>query len=246
MDNKESKGWGTLLHVINREQNDLVSFLKELIKLVFSPSNHLIDISPKLDGNTLHIKALSWEWMVIFCLNWLTCSTRSVRPLYMANVGWWNCLRSFAFSIPSVKGDLEIWLNAFARRAPAFPLAKMLFFTGEGFTWWSSKPLSVYSIFFIIGGDIRVGRGALLLCSTELLLQIINLLLHGFIITLLMGYVIFPSKTASIRVDGMRTAFLIVFPISFTFKIEELILLMNISRFCLMRTCLIWTWSYHD
>ena len=31
----------------------------------------------------------------------------------MANVGWWNRLGSFAFSIPRVKGDLEIWLNAF-------------------------------------------------------------------------------------------------------------------------------------
>ena len=59
MDNKESKGLGILLYVINREQNDLVSFLKELIELVFSPSNHPIGIGPKLDGNTLHIKASS-------------------------------------------------------------------------------------------------------------------------------------------------------------------------------------------
>ena len=108
IDNKESRGWGTLLHVINREQNDWVSFLKELIELIFSPSNHLIGIDPKLDGNTLHIKASSWEWTVIFCLNWLTCSIESVRPLYMANVGWWNLLGSFAFSIPRVKGDFEI------------------------------------------------------------------------------------------------------------------------------------------
>ena len=57
MDNKESKGWGTLLHVTNREQNDSVSFLKELIEFVFSLSNHLIAIGPKLDENTLHIKA---------------------------------------------------------------------------------------------------------------------------------------------------------------------------------------------
>ena len=130
---------------------------------------------------------------------------------------------------------------SFVRRAPAFPSMKMLFFIGEGFAWWSSRPLSVYNIFFIIGRDIKAGRGSLLLCSTELLFQVINLLLHDFIITLLMGYVTFPSKTASTRVDGMHTAFLIVFPISFTFKIEELILLTNISRFRLMRTCLMWT-----
>ena len=36
-----------------------VCFLKELIEFVLSPSNHLIDIDPKLDGNTLHIKASS-------------------------------------------------------------------------------------------------------------------------------------------------------------------------------------------
>ena len=44
---------------MNREQNDWVSFLKELIEFVLSPSNHLIGIGPKLDGNTLHIKASS-------------------------------------------------------------------------------------------------------------------------------------------------------------------------------------------
>ena len=83
---------------------------------------------------------------------------------------------------------------SFARRAPTFLSVKMLFLTGEGFTWWSSRSLPIYSIFFIIGRDIRAGNGSLLLCSMELLLQIINLSLHGFIITLLMGYVTFPSK----------------------------------------------------
>ena len=127
-----------------------------------------------------------------------------------------------------------------------FPLAKMLFLIREGFAWWNSRPLSVYNIFFIIGRDIRARRGSLLLCSAELLLQITNLSLHGFFITLLMSYMTFPSKTASTRVDGMHTAFLIVFPISFTFKIEEFILLKNVGRFHLVRTCLMRTWSYHN
>ena len=99
-----------------------MSFLKELIEFVFRPLNHLISISPKLDENTLHIKASSWEWTAIFCLNWLTRSTGSVRPLYMAKVGWWNRLGSFAFSIPRVKGDLEIWLNAFFITSVPTPL----------------------------------------------------------------------------------------------------------------------------
>ena len=113
IDSRESKGWGTLLHVMNREHNDWVSFLKELMEFVLSPSNHLIGICPKLDGNTLHNKVSSWEWTAIFYLNWLTYSTGSVRPLYMVNVGWWKRLGSFAFSIPRMKGDLEIWLRAF-------------------------------------------------------------------------------------------------------------------------------------
>ena len=29
------------------------------------PSNHLIAIGPKLEGNTLHIKALSFKWTAI-------------------------------------------------------------------------------------------------------------------------------------------------------------------------------------
>ena len=135
--------------------------------------------------------------------------------------------------------------HSLVRRASALPSMKALFIIGEWFAWWSSWPLFVHSVLFIIVRDIGVGRGSLLLCSTELLLQVINLSLHGFIIISLMGDVAFPSKTASTCVDGMYTAFLIVFPISFTFKIKEIILLMIIRRFCLMRTCLMWTWSCH-
>ena len=157
--------------------------------------------------------------------------------------------RKFCLFYPPCKGWLRnltqclfhnVSSYSFARRAPAFPLVKMLFLTGEGFAWWSSRPLSVYSIFFIVGRDIRAGRGSLLLCSTELLLQVINFSLHGFIIILLVGYMAFPLKTASTRVGGMHTAFLIVPPISFTFKLKKIIRLMNICGLCL-----IWTWSCH-
>ena len=163
--------------------------------------------------------------------------------------------RKFCLFYPPCKGWLRnlvqclfhnISSYSFTRRAPAFPLVQMFFLTGERFAWWSSRPLSVYGIFFIIGGDIIAVRGLLLLCSTKLLFQIINLSLQGFFITLPMSYMTFPSKTASIRVNGMHTAFSIVLTISFTFKIEKLILLTNVSRFCLMRACLMWTWSYHD
>ena len=120
-----------------------------------------------------------------------------------------------------------------------------LFVIGEGFTWWSSWPLPVHSVLFIIGRDIRDGRGSLLLCLMELLLQVINLSLHDFIIISLVGDVTFPSKTASTYMHGMHTAFLIVFPISFTFMVKEIILLMNIPRFRLMRTCSMRIWPCH-
>ena len=134
---------------------------------------------------------------------------------------------------------------SFARRASASSSVKALFIIGEGFAWWSSWPLSVNSVIIIIGRDIGAGRGSLLLCSMELLLQVINLSLHGFIIISPVGDVASPSKTASTCMGGMYTALLIVFPISFTFKIEEIILLMNVRRFRLMRICLMWTWSCH-
>ena len=169
---------------------------------------------------------------------WLMESSRKFCLFYPPCKGWLRNLAQRLFH--------NVSSYSFARRAPTFSSMKILFLTGEGLAWWSSRPLFVYSIFIIIRRDIRAGRGSLLLCSMELLLQVINLSLHGFIITLLIGYVTFPSKTTSTRVGGMHTAFLIVFPISFTFKIEELILLTSISRFRLMQTCLMWTWSCHN
>ena len=169
---------------------------------------------------------------------WLVEPSRKFCLFYPPCKGWFrNLVQSLFHNISSY---------SFARRAPTFPLVKMLFLTREGFAWWSSRLLSVYSIFFIIGRNIRARRGSLLLCSMELLLQIINLSLHGFFTTLLMCYMTFPSKTASTHVDSVHTTFLIVFPISFTLKIEEFVLLMNVGRFRLVQTRLMWTWSCHN
>ena len=60
-DSRESKGRGALVYVIKRESNARVSFFKELMESVLRLSNHLIATGSKLDGNTLHIKALSLE-----------------------------------------------------------------------------------------------------------------------------------------------------------------------------------------
>ena len=91
IDSKESKGWGTLLYVTDRALKALVSSRKELIEPSSNPSNHLIAKGPKLDGNTLHIKASFFESIAILWLKWLTCSTRFVLPLYMVNIGCVNC-----------------------------------------------------------------------------------------------------------------------------------------------------------
>ena len=133
--------------------------------------------------------------------------------------------------------------HSFARRAFTFSLVMALFIIGEGFAWWSSWPLSVNSVLFIIGRDIEAGRGSPLLCLMELLLQVINLSLHGFIIISPVWDVASPSKATSTCMGGMYTVFSIFFPISFTFEIEEIILLMKVRRFHLMWTCLMWTWS---
>jgi len=87
IDNRESKGRGTLLHLIKRDPNAQVSSLNEPIELAPRPSNYLIATGPKLDGNTLHMKASFLECIAILWLKWLTCSTGFVRPVYMVNVG---------------------------------------------------------------------------------------------------------------------------------------------------------------
>ena len=57
MDNRESKGRGTLLQVMKRDPIARVSSLKESMEPAPRALNHLIATSPKLDGNILHIKA---------------------------------------------------------------------------------------------------------------------------------------------------------------------------------------------
>ena len=128
-----------------------------------------------------------------------------------------------------------------ARRTLAFPFAKILFLTRERLARWNSRPLSVYSIFFIIGRYIIAGRGPFLFCLTELLFQIINLSLHGFFITLLMNCMTFRSKTISTGMDCVQTIFLMIFQILLMLKIKEFILLMNVGRFRLVRARFMWT-----
>ena len=164
---------------------------------------------------------------------WLMEMPRKFRPFYPPCKRWLRDLAQRLFH--------NIVPYSFTRKASTFPLVKMLILTRERFAWWSSRPLSVYSIFFIIGRDIRARRVLLLFCPTELLFQIINLSLHGFFITLFMSYMTFPSKTTLVRMDIVYAAFLIIFLIFLMLKIEKFILLTNVGRFRLVRTCLMQT-----
>ena len=68
MDNKESKGLGTLLHVTNLTLNALVSSSKDLIEPSSNPSNYLMATVLSLEGKTLHIRALFLGWIAILRL----------------------------------------------------------------------------------------------------------------------------------------------------------------------------------
>ena len=60
-DSRDFKGQGTMVRVIKQEPNAWVSSLKEFIERILKPSNYIIATGPKLDRNTLHIKASSLE-----------------------------------------------------------------------------------------------------------------------------------------------------------------------------------------
>ena len=122
-------------------------------------------------------------------------SSRKFFLFYPLCEGWLRNLTQCLFH--------NIDSHSFVRRASAFSPVMALFIIGEGFVWWSSRPLYINSVLFIVRRDIGAGRGSPLLCSMELLLQVINLSLHGFVIILLVGDAASPSKAASTCMGGM-------------------------------------------
>ena len=132
----DMEGQGTLLQVIKWDPNAWVNSLKESIKHAPRPSNHLIAIGPKLDGNTLHIKVSFLDCIIILWLKWFTCSTGFVRPLYMVNVGWVNRRGSLPSSILHMKGDLKICLSVLRITSFPRPLEDELLFLRS---WWYSS-----------------------------------------------------------------------------------------------------------
>ena len=169
---------------------------------------------------------------------WLVKTSGKFRPFYSPCKGWLRDLAQCLFH--------NIVPHSFVKGTPTFPLVKILILTGKRFAWWSSRTLPVYSILFIIRRDIRVGGVLLLFSLMELLFQIINLSLHGSLITLLMNYMTFPLKSTSVRMNSMHAAFLMIFSISLMFKVVKFILLTNVGWFRLVRTSLMRTWSRHS
>ena len=53
------------MHVMKWDPKARVSFQKELMELAARPMNHLIDIGPKLEGKTLHIRTSFLECTAI-------------------------------------------------------------------------------------------------------------------------------------------------------------------------------------
>ena len=169
---------------------------------------------------------------------WLVETSGKFRPFYSLCKGWFRDLAQCLFH--------NIVPYSFVRGTPTFPLVKILILIWKRFAWWSSRTLPIYSILFIIGRDIRVGGILLLFCLTKLLFQIINLSLHDSLITLLMNYMTFPSKTTPVRMNIVHVAFLMIFSISLMFKVVKFILLTNVGWFRLVRTSLMRTWSRHS
>ena len=244
IDNRESKGWGTLLHVIKRDPNTRVSSLKESIEPAPRPSNHLITTGPKLDGNTLHIKDSFLECTTILWLKWLTCSAGFIRPLYMMNVGGVNYQGSLPPSILRVKGDLEIWFNALLIASFPKPLQDELLFLCS--RWLSSSheknslggpwPGSIIAIPIIIRRKIRIGRSSPSPFGVQSPFQTINFQLHGSSV-FFMRDMTPTSRMTPIGMGGMHTNLLV----PSLLKIEEMILTLGPHGFLSVRT-----WTYHN
>ena len=76
-------------------------------------------------------------------------SSRKLRLFYPPCEGWFRNLIQRLFH--------NICSHSSAIRASMFSPMMRLFIIGEGFTWWSSWPLFVNGIFFIVGRGIEAG-----------------------------------------------------------------------------------------
>lgn len=61
----ESNGFEFLQNVTNLALNALISSSYPRMDLFSNPSNHLIVVGPKLEGNILHLKASFLEYMAM-------------------------------------------------------------------------------------------------------------------------------------------------------------------------------------
>ena len=69
--------------------------------------------------------------------------------------------------------------------------------------------------------------------------------MHDFIVISPLGYMTSPSRMAFARMGSTHTTLSIFCSISFTFKIEKIILSLRVDGLCLGRIHLEFTWSFH-
>ena len=83
-------------------------------------------------------------------------SLRKFCHLYLARERWFeDLIQRLTHSVVS---------QAFTRWAFVSSLVVVLFIVGERLAWWSSGPLPVTSILFIIGRDVETGKSSFSLC----------------------------------------------------------------------------------
>ena len=157
-------------------------------------------------------------------------SPRKFCPLYLVREGWFgDLIQHLAHNIIS---------HAFMRQAFVPSLVVAFFIVRERFARWSSWPSLITRILFIIGGDVRIWKGSFSLCMAQLLLQIVNLLLHSFGAVLPLKYLTANSAMTSACMCGMHTTLPIpvLLTISIKLQIKKIVLLLRICGLSLVHT----------
>ena len=88
------------------------------------------------------------------------------------------------------------------------PMTTIFLVTRESFAGWSSGLLLVCGVFCILRKRLGPKRWAPLPCATQLLLQLVNLMLHVSLI-LCMGDMTFPTRLIPISMRCLHTSFMI-------------------------------------
>ena len=129
------------------------------------------------------------------------------------------------------------------------PVAAVFLVARESFAGWSSRSLPVRGVFCIFRRSLRPRRWSPSPCTTQLLLQFVNLMLHVSLI-FCMGDMTFPTRLTPISMRGLHTSFMI----SSLLKVRNWVITLGTPWFHPVRTIitLMWpdcrlmrTWFFH-